>query len=78
MSFGVVVPLDERDQRQQSEHQKKASGDPEESLCLLSQPPWIGYTYLDDSGRTKPAFLNSTGAMYPKVECSLKLLYQCT
>ena len=40
--------------------------------------PWIGYTYLDDSGRTKPAFLNSTGAMYPKVECSLKLLYQCT
>ena len=39
---------------------------------------WIGYTYLDDSGRTKPAFLNSTGAMYPKVECSLKLLYQCT
>lgn len=39
---------------------------------------WIGYTYLDDSVRTNPAFLNSTGVMYPKVECSLKLLHQCT
>ena len=29
-------------------------------------------------GRTKPAFLNSTGVMYPSVECILKLLYQCT
>lgn len=39
MSFGVVVRLEEQGQRQQSEHQKKASRDPEESLCLLSQPP---------------------------------------
>lgn len=29
---------------------------------------WIGYTYLDDSGRIMPAFLNSTGVMYPSVE----------
>ena len=40
--------------------------------------PWIGYIFLDDFGRTKPAFLNSTGVMYPSVECILKLLYQCT
>lgn len=39
---------------------------------------WIGYIFLDDFGRTKPAFLNSTGVMYPSVECILKLLYQCT
>lgn len=39
MSFGVVLRLEERDQRRQSEYQKKASRDPEESLCLLSQPP---------------------------------------
>lgn len=39
---------------------------------------WIGYIFLDDLGRTKPAFLNSTGVMYPSVECILKLLYQCT
>lgn len=26
-------------------------------------PYWIGYIYLDNSERTKPAFLNSTGAM---------------
>ena len=25
--------------------------------------PWIGNTYLDDSGRDSPAFLNSTGDM---------------
>lgn len=24
---------------------------------------WIGYAYLGNSERTKPAFLNSTGAM---------------
>ena len=24
---------------------------------------WIGNTYLDDSGRDSPAFLNSTGDM---------------
>ena len=41
-------------------------------------PKWIGYIFLDDFGRTKPAFLNSTGVMYPSVECILKLLYQCT
>lgn len=29
---------------------------------------WIGYIFLDDLGRTKPAFLNSTGVMYPSVE----------
>ena len=41
--------------------------------------PWIGYTYLDDSGRTKPAFLElDWGHVPPKVKCSLKLLYQCT
>ena len=28
--------------------------------------------------RLSPAFLNSTGLMYPSFECSLKLLYQCT
>ena len=39
---------------------------------------WIGYIFLDDFGRTKPAFLNSTGVMYPSVECILKLLCQCT
>ena len=39
---------------------------------------WIGYIFLDDFGRAKPAFLNSTGGMYPSVECILKLLYQCT
>ena len=43
-----------------------------------SRPAWIGYIFLDDFGRTKPAFLNSTGVMYPSVECILKLLYQCT
>ena len=26
-------------------------------------PMWIGNTYLDDSGRDSPAFLNSTGDM---------------
>ena len=41
-------------------------------------PRRIGYIFLDDFGRTKPAFLNSTGVMYPSVECILKLLYQCT
>lgn len=39
---------------------------------------WIGNTYLDDSGRDSPAFLNSTGDMQPSVEWILKLLYQCT
>ena len=29
---------------------------------------WIGYIFLDDLGRTRPAFLNSTGVMYPSVE----------
>lgn len=54
------------------------------ALCLgavgCSSPAkgWIGYIFLDDFGRTKPAFLNSTGVMYPSVECILKLLYQCT
>ncbi len=33
-----------------------------------ADPHWIGYTYLDDSGRIMPAFLNSTGVMYPSVE----------
>ena len=28
--------------------------------------------------RLSPAFLNSTGLMYPSFECSLKLLYQWT
>ena len=44
----------------------------------LRSGSWIGYIFLDDFGRTKPAFLNSTGVMYPSVECILKLLYQCT
>ena len=39
---------------------------------------WIGYIFLDDPGRTEPAFLNSTGVMYPSVECILELLRQCT
>lgn len=51
-------------------------------LCRVFSDPdgrfWIGYIFLDDFGRTKPAFLNSTGVMYPSVECILKLLYQCT
>lgn len=29
---------------------------------------WIGYIFLDDLGRAKPAFPNSTGVMYPSVE----------
>lgn len=29
---------------------------------------WIGYTYLDDSRRIMPAFLNPTGVMCPSVE----------
>ncbi|WP_418949777.1 helix-turn-helix domain-containing protein [Slackia isoflavoniconvertens] len=29
---------------------------------------WIGYIFLDDLGRTKPAFPNSTGVMYPSAE----------
>ena len=45
---------------------------------MSRQDYWIGYIFLDDLGRTKPAFLNSTGVMYPSVECILKLLYQCT
>lgn len=49
-----------------------------EALRLLGLGKWIGYIFLDDFGRTKPAFLNSTGVMYPSVECILKLLYQCT
>lgn len=51
------------------------------ALLNLENSPasnWIGYIFLDDFGRTKPAFLNSTGVMYPSVECILKLLYQCT
>ena len=44
----------------------------------IKMSKWIGYIFLDDFGRTKPAFLNSTGVMYPSVECILKLLYQCT
>lgn len=28
-----------------------------------SRLPWIGNTYLDDSGRDSPASLNSTGDM---------------
>ena len=50
----------------------------ESSLAGVSDRQWIGYIFLDDFGRTKPAFLNSTGVMYPSVECILKLLYQCT
>ena len=46
--------------------------------AALTDYRWIGYIFLDDFGRTKPAFLNSTGVMYPSVECILKLLYQCT
>ena len=48
------------------------------SPSTVSREVWIGYIFLDDFGRTKPAFLNSTGVMYPSVECILKLLYQCT
>ena len=47
------------------------------SLCA-EEDRWIGYIFLDDFGRTKPAFLSSTGVMYPSVEWILKLLYQCT
>ena len=32
-------------------------------LSVLYRPIWIGNTYLDDSGRDSPAFLNSTGDM---------------
>ncbi len=39
------------------------------AVTRLSDPtprmtlPWIGNTYLDDSGRDSPASLNSTGDM---------------
>lgn len=39
---------------------------------------WIGNIYLDSFSRDSPAFLNSTGLMYPSFEWSLKLLYQWT
>lgn len=55
----------------------RASGPAGPSRCPRCGS-WIGYIFLDDFGRTKPAFLNSTGVMYPSVECILKLLYQCT
>ena len=33
-------------------------------FCILYEgQPWIGNTYLDDSGRDSPASLNSTGDM---------------
>ncbi|WP_418922279.1 IS110 family transposase [Ellagibacter isourolithinifaciens] len=47
-------------------------------IDVTTAADWIGYIFLDDFGRTKPAFLNSIGVMYPSVECILKLLYQCT
>ena len=59
-------------------HQHLLDDAPEQRPVDVVEPVWIGYTYPDDSGRTSPAFLNSTGVMYPKVECSLKLLCQCT
>ncbi len=39
---------------------------------------WIGNTYLDGFDRISPAFLNSTGLMWPSVEWILKLLHRCT
>lgn len=35
----------------------------EEVIRAKAQLPWIGNTYLDDSGRDSPASLNSTGDM---------------
>lgn len=49
-----------------------AASKPEDSLArpidlsvrlLPAESIWIGNTYLDDSGRDSPAFLNSTGDM---------------
>jgi len=37
---------------------------------------WIGNPYLD--GITKPFLRNPTGVIYPRVECTLMLLNQCT
>ena len=40
-----------------------ATAPPEGLLASETEPPWIGNTYLDDSGRDSPASLNSTGDM---------------
>lgn len=52
-----------------SRRENSSNGTPVQSLpskkSHLSVPknPWIGNTYLDDSGRDSPASLNSTGDM---------------
>ena len=44
------------------------------ALAELDWQPLYGHLRQ----RLSPAFLNSTGLMYPSFECSLKLLYQWT
>lgn len=44
---------------------------------LVRGRPWIGNTYLDDSGRDSPTSLNSTGDMQPSVGWILKLPHRC-
>lgn len=52
------------------EPDEDSDGDPRGRGCALYADcryslvePWIGNTYLDDSGRDSPASLNSTGDM---------------